>query len=215
MIPFPEIENGYTISPEHTAIEALEKMELHDVKDLVLVEGKFYKGYFTKELLLKYDHPTKLRNIQMLTAKPCDYQGGFADFWLFYCENMTEQIPFVNHREEFLGVLHTKDLLNWYLNNLSSPRATQILILKRNKESLSLQEMIAGFVDMDIVEVMRSTSGQSGNEYITFLLKAEWNPEYLEEPVSENYQILKSFTSKENGELWNQKLEEFMHYLNV
>lgn len=215
MILFPQLEFGHTIQHFQTVLDALEKMEQLDINDLVLLNGNKYQGFFTKKQLLSFDLQIILQNIEVDRAKPCDEHSGFADLWLFYCENLAEQIPFMDQREEYLGVVKSFDLIDWYKRSMSIHAMGHILILRKKINNNKKSELQSRIELLDINNVMKIPSNITGMEYLTFLVREEFDFDQLMRFNTNEIQIIKTHTNNETEEIWNDKVDEFIHYLNV
>jgi len=215
MIQFPQLEHGHTIQHFQTVLDALEKMEQLDINDLVLLNGNKYRGFFTKKQLISFDLQTILQTIEVDRANPCDEHSGFADLWLFYCENLTEQIPFMDQREEYLGVVQSTDLIEWYKKSMTIPKTGHILILGKKKTSSQKSELQSKIEILDISNVLKIASHIPDLEYLTFLVQEEFDFDQLMKFNTNEIQIIKTHTNSETEVIWNDKVDEFIHYLNV
>lgn len=198
---------------------ALDWMEQFKVSHLAVVKGRELVGIVSEHDLIDYNNPDeKLDSLKVPLLKPIihNYQHTYDLLKLMMSFNLT-LIPVLDDKELYKGCISLKGLLQ----NISTMASVQnlggVIVLEVNQVDYSLTQ-IASIIEGNDAKVLSahvSSIPDSTKMEVTIKVNKEDLSRILQTFYRYNYTVKASFqhTNFESG--LKDKLDEFMHFLNI
>lgn len=198
---------------------ALDWMEQFKVSHLAVVKERELVGIVSEHDLIDYNNPDeKLDSLKVPLLKPIihNYQHTYDLLKLMMSFNLT-LIPVLDDKELYKGCISLKGLLQ----NISTMASVQnlggVIVLEVNQVDYSLTQ-IASIIEGNDAKVLSahvSSIPDSTKMEVTIKVNKEDLSRILQTFYRYNYTVKASFqhTNFESG--LKDKLDEFMHFLNI
>ena len=198
---------------------ALDWMEQFKVAHLAVINGTELVGLVSETDLIDYNHPEdKLSELKIPLLKPIihNYQHTYDLLKLMMSFNLT-LIAVLDDKEKYKGCITLKGLLK----NLSSMASVQniggVIVLEVNQADYSLTH-ISNIVEGNNAKILSahvSSLPDSTKVEVTLKLNVEDLSRILQTFYRYNYVVKASFHHGDYEEGMKNKLDEFLHFLNI
>ena len=207
-----------TLKPSTLGREALELMSDNYVQHLPLVVDEMLVGLVSENDILDNDENKEIGsyNISIQKAQVRDTDHIF-DVLGQIDRTKLSVLPVVNSDEKFLGVISQNDLINFFASSFSFAERGSILVLEMSKPDYSLSE-ISRVVESEGVAIISSfITGNAGDNKIYVHLKINKPDVHRVAAALERYEynVFASYTEQQDSEVFQDRYESFMHYLNL
>lgn len=198
---------------------ALDWMEQFKVAHLAVINGTELIGLVSETDLIDYNNPDdKLIDLKIPLLKPIihNYQHTYDLLKLMMSFNLT-LIAVLDDKEKYKGCITLKGLLK----NLSSMASVQniggVIVLEVNQADYSLTH-ISNIVEGNNAKILSahvSSLPDSTKVEVTLKLNVEDLSRILQTFYRYNYVVKASFHHGDYEEGMKNKLDEFLHFLNI
>ncbi len=212
---------SYDIPPlklSDTGAKALDWMEEFKTPELPVVDGNNYIGLISESEVLDRNNVDDIIEKYNLTfKKPFALQSQH----LFEVISLIVQqdinlLPVVDQNEQYLGLITTKKIIQYFSQVVSVANAGSILTLEVNVKDYSLAE-ISKMVESDDAKILASfiTSHADSNKLeVTLKINKTEISRILHTFERFNYKILASYNESEYQKDLQGRYDEFMRFLN-
>lgn len=198
---------------------ALDWMEQFKVSHLAVVKDRELLGVVSEHDLIDYSHlDEKLDALKIPLLKPIihNYQHTYDLLKLMMSFNLT-LIPVLDDKELYKGCISLKGLLQNISTMASVQNVGGVIVLEVNQVDYSLTQ-IASIVegnDAKILSAHVSSVPDSTKMEITLKINKEDLSRILQTFYRYNYNVKASFQHSDFESGLKDKLDEFMHFLNI
>jgi CBS domain-containing protein len=198
---------------------ALDWMEQFKVSHLAVVKGKELIGLVSEHDLIDYQHPEEsIEHLKTPLLKPIihNYQHTYDLLKLMMSFNLT-LIPVLDDKELYKGCITLKGLLQ----NISTMASVQdpggVIVLEVNQVDYSLAQIssIIEGNDAEILSCHVSSITDSTKVEVTLKINVEDLSRILQTFNRYNYLVKASFQHTDFSGGMKNKLDEFLHFLNI
>lgn len=198
---------------------ALDWMEQFKVSHLAVVKGKELIGLVSEHDLIDYQNPTEsIEQLKTPLLKPIihNYQHTYDLLKLMMSFNLT-LIPVLDDKELYKGCITLKGLLQ----NISTMASVQdpggVIVLEVNQFDYSLAQIssIIEGNDAKILSCHVSSLPDSTKVEVTLKINVEDLSRILQTFNRYNYLVKASFQHTDFSGGMKNKLDEFLHFLNI
>ena len=198
---------------------ALDWMEQFKVSHLAVVKGKELIGLVSEHDLIDYQNPTEsIQQLKTPLLKPIihNYQHTYDLLKLMMSFNLT-LIPVLDDKELYKGCITLKGLLQ----NISTMASVQdpggVIVLEVNQVDYSLAQIssIIEGNDAKILSCHVSSLPDSTKVEVTLKINVEDLSRILQTFNRYNYLVKASFQHTDFSGGMKNKLDEFLHFLNI
>ena len=198
---------------------ALDWMEQFKVSHLAVVKGKELIGLVSEHDLIDYQNPTEsIEQLKTPLLKPIihNYQHTYDLLKLMISFNLT-LIPVLDDKELYKGCITLKGLLQ----NISTMASVQdpggVIVLEVNQVDYSLAQIssIIEGNDAKILSCHVSSLPDSTKVEVTLKINVEDLSRILQTFNRYNYLVKASFQHTDFSGGMKNKLDEFLHFLNI
>jgi len=198
---------------------ALDWMEQFKVSHLAVVKGKELIGLVSEHDLIDYQNPTEsIEQLKTPLLKPIihNYQHTYDLLKLMMSFNLT-LIPVLDDKELYKGCITLKGLLQ----NISTMASVQdpggVIVLEVNQVDYSLAQIssIIEGNDAKILSCHVSSLPDSTKVEVTLKINVEDLSRILQTFNRYNYLVKASFQHTDFSGGMKNKLDEFLHFLNI
>ena len=206
------------LKPSDTGTKVLQWMEEFKVKDMVVVKSKKYIGIIEEtDLLDRNNLGDKLESYSLNLKKPFVFQNQhiFEVIGLFV-ESDVDVLPVLNDKEEYLGLITSKKILQYLAEIVSVANQGSIITLELNIIDYSMVE-IAKIIESDDAKVLASfiTSHSNSNKIeVTLKINKTDITRILHSFERFNYIVTASYNESEYHQDLKNRYDEFMRFLN-
>lgn len=207
-----------TLKPSTLGREALELMSDNYVQHLPLVVDEKLVGLISEDDVLNNEDDRMIGsyNIAIQKAQVRDTDHIF-DVLGQIDRTKLSVLPVVNNDEKFLGVISQNDLVNFFASSFSFAERGSILVLEMSKPDYSLSE-ISRVVESEGVAIISSfITGNAENNKIFVHIKINKPDVHRVAAALERYEynVFASYTEQVDSDVFQDRYESFMHYLNL
>lgn len=198
---------------------ALDWMEQFKVSHLAVVKDRELLGVVSEHDLIDYSHlDEQLDGLKIPLLKPIihNYQHTYDLLKLMMSFNLT-LIPVLDDKELYKGCISLKGLLQNISTMASVQNVGGVIVLEVNQVDYSLTQ-IASIVegnDAKILSAHVSSVPDSTKMEITLKINKEDLSRILQTFYRYNYNVKASFQHSDFESGLKDKLDEFMHFLNI
>ncbi len=198
---------------------ALDWMEQFKVSHLAVVKNRELLGVISENDLLDYDKPEDtIENLKIEFLKPIihHYQHTYDLVKLMSGLNLT-LIPVLDEKELFKGCITLKGIVQ----NLSNMTAVQnpggVIVLELNQNDYSVTQIgsIVEGNDAKILSLHVSSNPDSMKLEVTLKVNTENLSSILQTFSRYNYMVKASFHHGDYEKDMKNRLDEFLHFLNI
>lgn len=198
---------------------ALDWMEQFKVSHLPVVKNRELIGLVAETDIIDYEHPDEqIDASKVLLLRPVIhyYQHAYDILRLISSMNLT-LIPVIDEKELYKGCITIKGLIQ----NLGSMTAVQhpggVIVLELNQNDYSVTQ-IGGIVesnDAKILSLNVSSNPDSTKMEVTIKVNREDLSRILQTFQRYNYSVKAIYQTGKFNHDFDDRLKEFMHYLNI
>ncbi len=212
---------SYDIPPlklSDTGIKALDWMEEFKTSELPIVDENKYVGLISESEVLdrnNVDDAIKDYNLTFKTPSVYENQHLFEVISLIV-QHDVNLLPVVDQNEQYLGLITTKKIIQYFSQVVSVANAGSILTLEVNVKDYSLSE-ISKMVESDDAKILASfiTSHEDSNKLeVTLKINKTEISRILHTFERFNYTVLASYNESEYHKDLQDRYDEFMRFLN-
>jgi len=198
---------------------ALDWMEQFKVSHLAVVNNRELIGVVSETDLLDYEHPDEQINVSKLhLMRPAIhyYQHTYDLLRIMSSLNLT-LIPVIDEQELYKGCITLKGIIQ----NLSTMSSVQnpggVIVLELNQNDYSVTQIgnIIESNDAKILSLHVSSSAESTKLEVTIKVNREDLSGILQTFARYNYDVKATFHNGDFDKGMNDRLDEFMHFLNI
>ena len=198
---------------------ALDWMEQFKVSHLAVVKGKELIGLVSEHDLIDYQNPTEsIEQLKTPLLKPIihNYQHTYDLLKLMMSFNLT-LIPVLDDKELYKGCITLKGLLQNISNMASVQDPGGVIVLEVNQVDYSLAQIssIIEGNDAKILSCHVSSLPDSTKVEVTLKINVEDLSRILQTFNRYNYLVKASFQHTDFSGGMKNKLDEFLHFLNI
>ncbi|MDI9339982.1 MAG: CBS domain-containing protein [Sediminibacterium sp.] len=202
-----------------TVEKALDWMEQFKVSHLAVVKNRELLGVVSESDLLDYDKPDDtIADLKLELLKPIihHYQHTYDLVKLMSGLNLT-LIPVLDEKELFKGCITLKGIVQ----NLSNMTAVQnpggVIVLELNQNDYSVTQIgsIVEGNDAKILSLHVSSNPDSMKLEVTLKVNTENLSSILQTFARYNYMVKASFHHGDYEKDLKNRLDEFLHFLNI
>lgn len=212
---------SYDIPPlklSDTGAKALDWMEEFKTSELPVVSDNKYIGLISEsEVLDRNNVDDTIENYNLTFKTPCAHENQHLfEVISLIVQNDINLIPVVDSKEQYLGLITTKKIIQHFAQMVSVANAGSILTLEVNLNDYSLSE-ISKMVESDDAKILASyiTSHRDSNKLeVTLKINKTEISRILHTFERFNYTVLASYNESEYKKDLQERYDEFMRFLN-
>lgn len=198
---------------------ALDWMEQFKVSHLAVVKNRQLIGVVSETDLLDYERPDEQINVSKLhLSRPAiqSHQHAYDVVRLMSSLNLT-LIPVIDEKELYKGCITLKGMVQ----NLSTMMSVQdpggVIVLELNKNDYSVTQIgnIIEGNDTKILSLHVSSQPDSTKLEVTIKVNREDLSGILQTFSRYNYEVKASFQTRDFSNGLDDRLNEFLHFLNI
>lgn len=198
---------------------ALDWMEQFKVSHLAVVNNRELIGVVSETDLLDYEHPDEQINVSKLhLMRPAIhyYQHTYDLLRIMSSLNLT-LIPVIDEQELYKGCITQKGIIQ----NLSAMSSVQnpggVIVLELNENDYSVTQIgnIIESNDAKILSLHVSSTEESTKLEVTVKVNREDLSGIIQTFNRYNYSVKATFHNGDFDKGMNDRLDEFMHFLNI
>lgn len=198
---------------------ALDWMEQFKVSHLAVIKERELVGIVSEHDLIDYSNlDEKLEDLKVPLLKPIihNYQHTYDLLKLMMSFNLT-LIPVLDDKEQYKGCISLKGLLQNISTMASVQNVGGVIVLEVNQVDYSLTQ-IANIIegnDAKILSAHVSSIPDSTKMEVTLKINKEDLSRILQTFYRYNYNVKASFHNSDFESGLKDKLDQFMHFLNI
>lgn len=199
---------------------ALDWMEQFKVSHLAVVDGRELVGIVSEHDLIDYSQPDEkldsLKKVSLLRPIIHNYQHTYDLLKLMMSFNLT-LMPVLDDKELYKGCISLKGLLQNISTMASVQNVGGVIVLEVNQVDYSLTQIssIVEGNDAKILSAHISSIPDSTKMEVTLKINKEDLSRILQTFYRYNYVVKASFQHSDFESGLKDKLDEFMHFLNI
>jgi CBS domain-containing protein len=200
-----------------TGQEALDLMSDHYVQHLPIVNNEQLLGLISEADVFENDSNASIGSYQLsLMHAQVQETDHVFDVLSQLAQNKLSVIPVVDKQDLFLGVISLQDLVNYFANSFSFGENGGIIVLEMSKPDYALSE-IARVVESEGVAILSTFISATPEENKIFVhikinkIEAQRVSAALERY---GYDIHAMYSDNKDSDIYQDRFESFMHYLN-
>lgn len=213
---------SYDIPPlklTDTGSKALEWMEEFKVKDMPVIDKNKYIGIIEEsDVLDRNNIEDKINSYNLNFRKPFVYQNQHLfEVIAQLVENEVDILPVLNEQEDYIGLITTSAILEFFAKTVSISNQGSIITLELNINDYSLAE-ISKIVESDDAKILASfiTSHIDSTKLeVTLKINKTDITRILHTFDRFNYTVTASYNESEYHEDLKNRYDEFMRFLNT
>src|SRR6478609_409905 len=198
---------------------ALDWMEQFKVSHLAVINNRELIGVVSETDLLDYEHPEEeinLRKLHLMRPAIHHYQHAYDVVRLMSSLNLT-LIPVIDEKELYKGCITLKGIVQNLSNMMSVQNPGGVIVLEMNQHDYSLTQ-ISNIIESNETKILSlhvSANPDSTKIEVTIKVNREDLRAILQTFYRYNYAVKASFQHEDYNKGLDDRLNEFMHYLNI
>jgi len=206
------------LKPTDTGTKVLQWMEEFKVKDMAVVKSKKYIGIIEEaDLLDRNNISDKLESYTLNLKKPFVYkQQHIFDVIGLFVQHDVDVLPVLNEKEEYLGLITSKKILQYLAEIASVANQGSIITLELNMIDYSMTE-IARLIESNNAKILASfiTSHPNSTKIeVTLKINQTDISRVLQTFERFNYVVTASYNKNNYHQDLKNRYDEFMRFLN-
>lgn len=198
---------------------ALDWMEQFKVSHLAVVNDRELIGVVSEADLMDYERPDEQINVSRLhLLRPVihSHQHTYDLVRLMSSLNLT-LIPVLDEQEKYKGCITLKGIVQNLGNMISVQNPGGVIVLEMNQHDYSVTQIgnIIESNDAKILSLHVSSTPESTRLEVTVKVNREDLSGILQTFSRYNYAIKAAFQNSAYGDGMNDRLKEFLHFLNI
>ena len=198
---------------------ALDWMEQFKVSHLAVVNNRELVGVVSETDLLDYERPDEQINVSKLNMmRPAihHYQHAYDVVRLMSSLNLT-LIPVIDEKELYKGCITLKGMVQNLSTMMSVQNPGGVIVLELNENDYSVTQIgnIIESNDTKILSLHVSSVPESTKMEVTIKVNREDLSRILQTFNRYNYSIKASFQNGDFNKGMDDRLNEFLHFLNI
>lgn len=207
------------LKPSDSVQRALDLMEEYKVYFLPVVKKKQYLGLVSEAVLMEVDDwSTSIGSISVYTKDTvCISNTHFLDVVKLYLNNDFDIIAVIDG-EEYMGVIHYKDLFNTFIKSGSYNNPGGILVIKSQLRDYSLFELarIIETNDSKILAVFVKNAKEDPTQLeITLKLNSKDLTQVISALTRQQYIVLEKYHEGGQNSPEKERLDQLFKYLDI
>ncbi len=206
------------LKTSNTGREALELMSDYYVQHLPIVNNEQLLGLISEEDILDHSIEEPVGSYDLSLQQPYVRERDHVFDVLAQVTRLNlTVVPVIDHDEVYLGVISQQSLLHYFARSFSFAERGSIIVLEMSKHDYSLSE-IGRVVESEGATVIGAfISGQEDNSQILVHLKINKNEVHRVIAAMERfeYKVKAMYVEQMDDDVFRDRFESFMHYLNV
>ncbi len=207
-----------SIKTSTTGQEAMDLMNDHYISHLPIVNNEQFLGLISEEDLLNNELSEAIGSYQLSLKKPFVRETDHVFELMAQTAHLNlTLIPVVDHEDNYLGVISQQSLLKYFSQSFSFTEKGSIIVLEMTKSDYALSE-IARVVESEGVAIITSfISLDEVTNKIYVHLKVNQLEVHRVIAALERYEYVvhSMYTEDQDSDVFKDRFESFMHYLNV
>ena len=198
---------------------ALDWMEQFKVSHLAVVNNRELIGVVSETDLLDYEHPDEQINVSKLhLSRPAihHYQHAYDVVRLMSSLNLT-LIPVIDEKELYKGCITLKGMVQNLSTMMSVQNPGGVIVLELNQNDYSITQIgnIIESNDTKILSLHVSSEPDSTKMEVTIKVNREDLSRILQTFNRYNYSVKASFQNGDFNKGMDDRMNEFLHFLNI
>lgn len=198
---------------------ALDWMEQFKVSHLAVVKDRELIGIVSETDLLDYEHPEEKINVSKLhLMRPViqHFQHAYDVVRLMSSMNLT-LIPVVDENDKYKGCITLKGIVQNLSTMMSVQNPGGVIVLELNQNDYSVTQIgnIIESNDTKILSLHVSSQADSTKIEVTIKVNREDLSGILQTFARYNYSVKATFQHGDFNKGMDDRLNEFLHYLNI
>lgn len=198
---------------------ALDWMEQFKVSHLAVVNNRELIGIVSETDLIDYEHPEEQINLaKMHLSRPAihHYQHAYDVVRLMSSLNLT-LIPVIDEKELYKGCITLKGMVQNLSTMMSVQNPGGVIVLELNQNDYSVTQIgnIIESNDTKILSLHVSSEPESTKLEVTIKVNREDLSRILQTFHRYNYSVKASFQNGDFNKGLDDRLNEFLHFLNI
>ncbi|MDH3648461.1 MAG: CBS domain-containing protein [Saprospiraceae bacterium] len=202
----------------HTGQEALDLMRDNNVLHLPIVNNKQLLGLVSEDDVLEHDVEEAIGSYQLSLNKPYARQDDHVFDVLAQVARLgLTVIPVIDQDDNYLGMISQHILLEFFSRSFSFAETGSIIVLEMKKPDYMLSE-IARIIESENMAVLNSfiTDEPQSNQILVHL---KVNKQDVHRVIAAferfDYRIKAMYSESENTDMYRDRIDALMNYLNI
>jgi acetoin utilization protein AcuB len=200
-----------------TGQEALDLMSDHCVRHLPIVNNEQLLGLISEDDILDNNEAESIGSYQLTIQHPqVKASDHIFEVLGHIARGKLTVIPVVDEADKFLGVISQQDLIQYFAESFSFNEIGGILVMEMTKSDYNLSK-IAQIVEAENVAVICSFITAAPEEQKIHIHLKISTPEIYRATAAlerHGYLIVAVYTEQPDLDVFKDRYESFMHYLN-
>ncbi len=188
------------------------------VQHLPIVNNKQLLGLISEEDILNHAVEEAIGSYDLSLDKPYVRENDHVfEVLAQLAKKDLSVVPVIDHQEIFLGVISRQSLLHYFSTSFSFAEQGSIIVLEMNKPDYSLSE-IARVIESENVTILTSFihTEVSSNQILVHIKINKLDIHRVTAALERyDYKIKAMYTEELDEDVFKDRFESFMHYLNV
>lgn len=198
---------------------ALDWMEQFKVSHLAVVNNRELVGLVSEADLLDYEHPEEQINIskvQLFRPAIHHYQHAYDLMRLMSSMNLT-LVPVIDEKELYKGCITLQGIVQNLSNMASVQNPGGVIVLEMNQHDYSVTQIgsIIEGNDSKVLSLHVSSQPDSTKIEVTIKVNRENLSGIIQTFNRYNYSVKAAFQNSDFNKGLDDRLNEFMHFLNI
>ncbi len=206
------------LKTSHTGQEALDMMRDNNVLHLPIVNNRQLLGLVSEDDVLEHDVEEAIGSYQLSLNNPYARQGDHIFEVLAQVARLgLTAIPVIDYEDNYLGMISQHSLLEFFSKSFSFAESGSIVVLAMSKPDYMLSE-IARIVESENMAILNSfiTDEPESNQIQVHIKVNQQDVHRLLASFERyGYQIKGLYAEAEQSEIYQDRIDSLMNYLNV
>lgn len=207
-----------TLHPDNTGEEALTMMRIYYVKHLPLVKNGQLLAIISEDDILNHDLDLVLSSYNFEILMPLVHVNDhLLDIIGKMAAHDLTTIAVLNDDNEYIGLIHQEDLLQYYANHFSINEPGGILVIETDSINYSLSE-ISKIIESENTAILSSHVSKSGDSTkieVTLKLNKKNLQEVIAALIRYGYNVTATFVEEPYLDNFKERYDGLMKYLSV
>ena len=198
--------------------EALELMSEYYVRHLPIVNNEQLLGLISEEDILEHAVEEAIGSYDLSLDRPYVREGDHIfEVMGQVAKKDLSVVPVIDAHDNFLGVISQHSLLHYFSSSFSFGEQGSIIVLEMGKQDYALSE-ISRVIESENVAILASFihTELSSNQILVHLKINKLDMHRVTAALERyDYKIKAMYTEELDDDVFMDRFESFMHYLNV
>lgn len=160
---------------------------------------------------------TSISDFIVMGEKFCSEESNFTDLWNYFCEYQLDQIPITDKEGKYIGSILSDDLIHWFTWQFSIDESKVVIVLEIKSEDYSLAKIAR--IGEEYNETIKYSYIIKHHKKDSLFVTLVFNNSNIDAILSDfernDFIVLRVLGKSQDQDSWNEKIEEFIHYLNL